>query len=287
MRTNVYGESSKALSMINSWLSSPSLGIQIISDEVNSQRKSGNKKLMKKLRKKGISLEELIWDYYVRINLAREEAENTWELGKKLGLKMKGTEDAFKEQVEDLVIKDMDKMANKKKDNGERKKIPMKILTYNIRGLGQGIKKKETSNLIKGLHTDFCCIQETKFDQVNNHLCRALWGIGNIDWVHRNSEGMVVVNGIWKEDGSSISIVNIYAPNIAAERWRLWDTLQILSEQYKYSCFCIVCDFNSIRSHEERRGRRVTWDKRDMERFNDFISQSDMTDLYVIGRTFT
>ncbi|KAL8469743.1 hypothetical protein ACS0TY_032549 [Phlomoides rotata] len=51
----------------------------------------------------------------------------------------------------------------------------MKILSYNIRGLGQRIKKKEIRELIKEFRIDFCCIQESKVSQVSNHSCHSVW----------------------------------------------------------------------------------------------------------------
>ncbi|KAL8478931.1 hypothetical protein ACS0TY_030718 [Phlomoides rotata] len=98
---------------------------------------------------------------------------------------------------------------------------------------------------------------------------------------------MVVVNGFWKEDGTNISIVNVYAPSLASKRWTLWDTIQSLTEQYKDSCLCGTGDFNSIRNQEERRGRGSSWDIRDIDKFNDFILQSDLIDIQLTGRFFT
>ncbi|KAL8519404.1 hypothetical protein ACS0TY_010371 [Phlomoides rotata] len=46
-------------------------------------------------------------------------------------------------------------------------------------------------------------------------------------------------------------------------------------------------DFNSIRYQEERRGRGASWDIRDMDKFNDFILQSNLIDIQLTGRFFT
>lgn len=46
----------------------------------------------------------------------------------------------------------------------------MKMLTYNIKGLGGGAKRKHISNIIKKKEIDFACIQETKLELVDNWL---------------------------------------------------------------------------------------------------------------------
>lgn len=39
----------------------------------------------------------------------------------------------------------------------------MKIMSWNIRGLGNKVKKRELKGLIDGERPDFVCIQETKW----------------------------------------------------------------------------------------------------------------------------
>ncbi|KAL8479431.1 hypothetical protein ACS0TY_026354 [Phlomoides rotata] len=131
----------------------------------------------------------------------------------------------------------------------------MKILSYNIRGLGGKAKKKEISILVNKWKVDACCIQETKLEKVEEKLCKRLWGRRNLGCAFKSeegragglitiwnddkfqklsswdSEGILVVNGIWKEDGKRCTFVNIHAPNNARQRWELWDTLTALAEQ--------------------------------------------------------
>ncbi|KAL8516188.1 hypothetical protein ACS0TY_014749 [Phlomoides rotata] len=65
----------------------------------------------------------------------------------------------------------------------------MKILSYNIRGVGGMTKKKEVRKLIKELKVDCCCIQETKLERMDDRMVRRLWGTGNSDWAFKPSEG--------------------------------------------------------------------------------------------------
>ncbi|KAL8503601.1 hypothetical protein ACS0TY_022363 [Phlomoides rotata] len=204
------------------------------------------------------------WDFYTTKKTAREEADLTWELGKKLGFTSTVHEETIISNIEERITKDPD---NKK-----------------VNKRGKGSKQRP------GL---------------------SLWGNGNFDWAHRNSDynsegiisiwnknvfqknnswdipGMLVVNGILIEDGTNLTIVNVYAPSSATNRWALWDTILCPREQYKDSCFCVMGDFNSIRAPEERQGREDSRDIRDINKFNNFIIQSNLVDIQVIGRYFT
>ncbi|KAL8487210.1 hypothetical protein ACS0TY_023760 [Phlomoides rotata] len=50
----------------------------------------------------------------------------------------------------------------------------MKILSYNIWGLGSRAKCREIMDLIKGHRIDLCCIQETKKEVVDEFLCKSI-----------------------------------------------------------------------------------------------------------------
>lgn len=107
---------------------------------------------------------------------------------------------------------------------GEKKgKLSMNVLLYNVRGLGCSAKIGEVKSLIKNLGVNFCCLQESKIENVDEWLYRALWGEENLGWAFRAStgrsggiifmrnanifaasswwhmEGAVVVNGVWGE----------------------------------------------------------------------------------------
>ncbi|KAL8515077.1 hypothetical protein ACS0TY_013964 [Phlomoides rotata] len=70
-------------------------------------------------------------------------------------------------------------------------------------------------------------------------------------------------------------------------RWELWECIQAVTEQYIDSRICIMGDFNAIREVWERVGRAATWDITDMNNFNNFIRSSDLTEIQLVGRSFT
>lgn len=110
----------------------------------------------------------------------------------------------------------------------------MKILSTNIRGLGSIVKKKEILGMRNKFKFDFCCIQETKLDSLDESVCRQVWGEGNFDWAARDAvgraggilciwnsdkflcssswhmEGSVGVCGVWGAERTRCCIINIY-----------------------------------------------------------------------------
>lgn len=187
----------------------------------------------------------------------------------------------------------------------------MKLLSYNVRGVGRWAKRNEVRNLIRMGGMDFCCIQESKLENVNSRIIRSIWGNNKCDWeadlADGNSggvisiwdkekfqkvsawsmKGVVAVNGIWLELGCRCTILNVYAPNVSTLRGELWDQLQLIADQYAEDCMCIIGDFNSIRDVDERRGRGQYEDENDMERFNNFIGDNNLIEVQLTGKRFT
>lgn len=139
----------------------------------------------------------------------------------------------------------------------------MKLIFYNIRGLGSRLKIKEMQDLIRKNKVDFACIQETKLEELNDEKVRAIWGSYNCGWAVRdaqgrsggilliwnsekflcssywNMEGAVVVNGYWGVDRIRCCILNVYAPCPLEERLDLWDRLNSVIHQFEDCCLCI------------------------------------------------
>uniref|UniRef100_K7KVD7 Endonuclease/exonuclease/phosphatase domain-containing protein n=1 Tax=Glycine max TaxID=3847 RepID=K7KVD7_SOYBN len=110
----------------------------------------------------------------------------------------------------------------------------MKIITYNIRGLGRGLKWALIRKLVKKERADMLCLQETKREVIDKKVCQALWGDSDASWELQpacnsaggllciwNEEtfklenklignGSIYLEGIWLTDGGKVMIVNIY-----------------------------------------------------------------------------
>ncbi|KAL8529763.1 hypothetical protein ACS0TY_006990 [Phlomoides rotata] len=187
----------------------------------------------------------------------------------------------------------------------------MRVLSYNFRGLGCREKIKEVGEIIRKKRVDFCLIQETKKEEIDEQLCKTLWDSNKVGWAFRgvvgrsggilsmwnnemfsalscwHMEGAVVVNGLWGSDRMECCIVNIYAPCMLVERVDLWDRIQQVISLNSNSCVYVAGDFNSIRRVAERAGRRVDSSKRDIGAFDSFIRDSGLIDLSLHGSSFT
>jgi len=53
----------------------------------------------------------------------------------------------------------------------------MNIISYNVRGLGRGVKWPTIRRMVKENHIDMLCLQETKKESVDKAMCIAMWGI--------------------------------------------------------------------------------------------------------------
>lgn len=110
-----------------------------------------------------------------------------------------------------------------------QRKVSMRILTYNTRGLGCPIKWKSIRSIVLKEEVQLLCVQETKKEDVTKVVCYAMWGNHEVEWSLLPSEGLsrgvfclwdtnsffrglgyLGLEGVWKENGIQIVIVNIY-----------------------------------------------------------------------------
>ena len=52
----------------------------------------------------------------------------------------------------------------------------MNIASYNVRGLGRGVKWVSIRRIINKENIQMICLQETKKDSIDKTLCQAIWG---------------------------------------------------------------------------------------------------------------
>lgn len=64
------------------------------------------------------------------------------------------------------------------------------MLSFNVRGLGGILKRREIKDLVRKERVDFVCIQETKKDSVDRRLVESIWGNENVDWVFTGANGL-------------------------------------------------------------------------------------------------
>lgn len=154
----------------------------------------------------------------------------------------------------------------------------MNIITYNVRGLGRGIKWPAIRRLVNKQRIDMICIQETKKEAIDKSMCQALWGDSEVSWeaqaasnsaggilclwsenrfkLERKVIGQVFIMMVGKlhQETQSIHIINVYSPCDIQNKRVLWENVKQLKNQNPGGYWCIVGDFNNIRTAEERVG---------------------------------
>lgn len=65
----------------------------------------------------------------------------------------------------------------------------MKLLTLNTRGLGNPAKQREVQKLLRKESIDFCFLQETKLESVDQSVCKRIWYSDDFDSAFKGSAG--------------------------------------------------------------------------------------------------
>ncbi|KAL8512999.1 hypothetical protein ACS0TY_019243 [Phlomoides rotata] len=147
-------------------------------------------------------------------------------------------------------------------------------------------------------------------EEVSKLRCLGIWGNPNFEWAFRVSEGrsggiisiwkkdmfhmsrswstrgVLVVNGVFTGDGGRGVLMNVYTPCSSSEKNELWEIIMLTVSQNLDAKVCVVGDFNTIRRPEEREGRREMVENRDIQRFEEFIQQSNLHELMLVGRSY-
>jgi exonuclease III len=187
----------------------------------------------------------------------------------------------------------------------------MKIVSWNIRGLGGLEKRKEVRKLIGDLGPSILCLQETKLHSCDASLSLALWGNSPHAFSYRPSVGasgglltlwdssevevwssesrdhVLWCHGRFITSGAEFSVANVYAPCEDGAKQRLWDSLTARLQSLGRSRICVCGDFNAVKHVDERRSSRVGPRYLDHIPFSRFIEENNLVDLPLHGRKFT
>ncbi|GKV15257.1 hypothetical protein SLEP1_g26053 [Rubroshorea leprosula] len=150
--------------------------------------------------------------------------------------------------------------------------------------------------------------KETKKCGLDRNFCKRLWHSEDFDWVVKDSigrsggllcvwnskaisvkhvwegENFISIQGVWTVENVVINVVNVYSPCQLAGKRILWLELKNLVLQTG-GMWCVVGDFNVVRKVEEKIGsRRLTTE---MGEFDNFIIESELIDISLMGRKFT
>jgi exonuclease III len=156
----------------------------------------------------------------------------------------------------------------------------MRVVSWNIRGLGRLDKRREVRKLVGEKRPFILCLQETKLAVSDVSLCNSLWGDSNHAFSYRPSVGasggmlitwdfeevevwstvsqdhMLQVHGRFLKTNEEFYLFNIYAPCEARAKQELWAGLSVRLQLVRGAKVCVCGDFNAVRRPEERRSLR-------------------------------
>ncbi|RVX04307.1 Beta-arabinofuranosyltransferase RAY1 [Vitis vinifera] len=185
--------------------------------------------------------------------------------------------------------------------------FPMKIISWNVRGLGSRNKRRMVKDFLRSENPDVVMIQETKKEICDRRFVGSVWTARNKDWValpaSGASGGILIIwdsKNLRREEvvlGSfSISvkfsldgcgplwISAVYGPNSPSLRKDFWvEIFDIYG--LTYPLWCVGGDFNVIRrSSEKMGGSSLTPSMRD---FDSFIRECELLDPPLRNASFT
>ena len=190
---------------------------------------------------------------------------------------------------------------------------PLKVISYNVKGLNSPMKRKKTLNQLKGAHCQIAFLQETHLSDIEHDKLKKSWADktfysshksgrkrGVTILVHRNvnftptniqkdSEGrFVLVTG--SIDGIQVSLMNIYAPN--EDEPSFITTIFAIILQHASGILLMGGDFNCVMSqHLDRKPPSKTPISRMSKILKHLSSESGLADVWRTkfpkGRDFT
>lgn len=154
-------------------------------------------------------------------------------------------------------------------------KSSMKVISYNIWGLGGFDKRNEMLIMVQEKTHFVMCLQESNVGLVDDLLVQSIWGSSSCGysfqpfnaafggllyvwdssevevWSFMSFEHVLVIKGRVIITGQEFVVVNVYAPYHTATKQILWDRLLSFIHNHDNADLCLCGDFNSIRSQEE------------------------------------
>ncbi|PNX87340.1 cytochrome p450, partial [Trifolium pratense] len=127
----------------------------------------------------------------------------------------------------------------------------MKIVSWNIRGLGGLAKRQEVRKMVGHQNPLLLCLQETKLQSCDDFICSTLWGNSSYAfsyrpsvgasgglltlwdsaevevWSSESSEYVLWCHGRFVRSGEEFYLANVYAPCDSWAKQALWDSLSV------------------------------------------------------------
>jgi exonuclease III len=142
----------------------------------------------------------------------------------------------------------------------------MKIISWNIRGLGRIYKRKEVWKLVGEKNPLIVCLQETKLQVCDDFLCSSLWGSSSFGFSFRPSSGasgglltmwdttevevwssisrdyVLWCHGRFVKTGEEFLVTNVYAPCDKGAKQGLSDALSTKLQELGGMRVCVCVE---------------------------------------------
>jgi len=129
--------------------------------------------------------------------------------------------------------------------------LAMKIMSWNVRGLGSFEKRREVRHLVREKKPFICCLQETELSVFDFAVCKYLWGDESVDFYFQSALGAsggivsmwdtnevevwssisfnhaLVILGHFVKTGEHFTVFNVYAP-CDSTRSGVWRNVVVL-----------------------------------------------------------
>ena len=180
----------------------------------------------------------------------------------------------------------------------------LKIMTLNVRGLAEPIKRKGLNIYLKDEEIDIAAIQETFMDEKNEKTLEFSYGQGKIyqSLGSNHSSGIaflfaknldITVHNTYKDTEGKLLIlkatiankpfllVNIYSPNNITEQKKFYDTVYSKIDDLYTDDTIIICgDYNCIMSNKDKKGGLIDNKKNVRQKINKIITEFNLIDTW-------
>ena len=184
----------------------------------------------------------------------------------------------------------------------------MKILCWNIRGIGGGGKVRQMSKMIREERLGFVGVIETKKESIDHSMVKRIWGLNDCDWSSVDAQGAsggilciwersflkletiqkgdrrVCIKGFINDLEMVGAIIVVYGYHDMNMKRRLWQEILDVKNMVNVPIL-VMGDFNEIRFPAERKGCSTMTTS--MKAFDEWINNLGVIEVPLIGRKFT
>ncbi|KAE8652281.1 uncharacterized protein LOC105434766 [Cucumis sativus] len=183
----------------------------------------------------------------------------------------------------------------------------MKILAWNVRGIGSTQKRVQIKHVISDYAPDFVCLSETKLLNVNNKLVKSIWSSISIKYIFKQVSGrsggillmwddlkhqlinyvigeFTISTNFVEADGYNWWITSVYDLVNRSRRKSFWQELMNLAQTCG-SNWLLAGDFNAIRWNIETSSNNPF--KYSMTKFNYLILNLGLVDPPLTNGSYT